>query len=1424
MRYLLLLTAFFAAALTGYGQTPLPLHTIVTEDFSSLGSSATAALPSNWKASAAGGGLAAAWTTGTNVNTTTQSASSGTPTTGGIYNWSPTANTADRALGFYTTASYASPNALLAYYRNTTGTTITQATVAYRIERYLTGTTVPTVDLYYSTNGSTWTLVSNASTTASDFPASAAAGTFSSPRTITKSASITLAGLANNADLYFKWVFTQGTSGAQGLGLDDVSVFLGAPTPVISATLQDLLQTDNGVQNQFNEGDVIRYKTVIKNIGTGDATSVQVTLPTPPANTTMVAGSIKTSALAVDDNYTASFNTTLNATSVLANDAGIPVPTAVISYGPTASPAQYSPGSAGATDAGGTITLNANGTFSYTPPSGFSGQDQFSYITGNGNLPNNSATVSITVGADISFTATPADPACNGGSNGSITFAATGGNGTLQYSINNGTTYQASNTFTGLSAGTYQLAVKDAGGLVRTSTVTLNNPAAIVVSGGIGNQTYGTAMTSATFTKTGGTGAISWSATGLPTGITIGSSTGTVSGTPTQTGSFSAVITATDAGGCTGSKTVSFTVAPKITADSYAAVGNTQLVAAGHSAPATPYTASGTALTANDASDAAISVTAASSAATSLGGTITIDASGKFTYTPPVGVSSGTDTYTYTATSNGVSATATISIAISGMVWYVNNTYAGANGASNGLSNRPFTDLTTATTAAQSGQIIYVHTGSGSTTGNAVLKSSQILRGAGSALSVGALSIAAGTRPVLSGTVTLANSVTVDGLDMSTGTATALASSGATGVSVSINNITTSGAATAVSLTNTTGSISITTGSLTGGGGTVFNISGGSASVSCGASITQSTAGQRLISVQTITGGTVSFSGNLSSTGTSTGILVNGNTGGTINFSGTSKTLSTGTNTAITLTTNTGATINFTGGGLAVTTSSGNGFNATGGGTVSVQGSNNIVNSGTGVAVNVQNTNISSGNLVFKSIFANGGANGIYLQNTGASGGLQVTGDGSSWPSGGIVQNAVGADGAIAGNGIYLNNTRNVSLSFMQLAGHQNNAIYGTSVTNFDVYRTRFTGNNGTSNSGAYQEADIQLVSCGGGITVKNSRLDGAAYDAFLLNNVSGTAPVVDSLALAMDSVTTMQGSTADVRNTALQALFADGSADVRMRDNYLLFWWGSAIQVGVRSTASAIATITGNFISNTNGALAGAGGIEVNGGALTYTISNNTVQYSNGTAISADKGAYNVLMTGVISNNVIGISGVANSGSAAGTGIYVNHAGAGETRVTISNNTIRQINGSQAIWALEGDDTGSGGSGTMNVTITGNDIQEAGTAANSARMGILVTVGSATGDNDIGCFNIGGAGALANSITNFNTAAGGTSVNRLRVNQRFLTTARFPGYTGANNDNTALGNYLLSRNVASNYVNSNNVSAGGPGFTNTPGGVPCTQ
>ncbi len=378
-------------------QTNIPLNTVVTQNFNAIGASSTASLPANWKMSSAGTGLTSGWATGTNIIATTQTASTGVPTTGGAYNWATTAGT-DRAVGFMASGGYASPNSIMAYFRNTTGATITTLTINFAIERYRINTAAFSLAFFSSADGAAWTARTDGDIGTTVFATAASAYSFGSPQIVFKTVTLTGLTILNNGDFYLRWIFTNtGSSNSQGLGLDNVSLFAGTATPFIVAQLRDALTIDNPPLNQANPGDQLTYTTVIKNTGTGDANGVILTNPAP-TNTTFVPGSAKTSSLAKDESFSTAFNTALTGNNVLTNDFGLPSP-AVLSFGPTGNAAATVAGGSGVSDNGGTVIVNSNGTFTYTPLAGFTGTDKFSYIAGNGNLPNNDAIVTISVGS-----------------------------------------------------------------------------------------------------------------------------------------------------------------------------------------------------------------------------------------------------------------------------------------------------------------------------------------------------------------------------------------------------------------------------------------------------------------------------------------------------------------------------------------------------------------------------------------------------------------------------------------------------------------------------------------------------------------------------------------------------------------------------------------------------------------------------------------------------------------------------------------------------------------------------------------------------------------------------------------------------------------------------------------------------------------
>ncbi len=97
------------------------------------------------------------------------------------------------------------------------------------------------------------------------------------------------------------------------------------------------------------------------------------------------------------------------------------------------------------------------------------------------------ATATIAEPTALTVTTTVVDATCNGDSNGSITVTASGGTGTLEYSLD-GSTFQAGDSFTGLAAGNYTITARDANGCSVTTTTTISEPAALVVSASIVND------------------------------------------------------------------------------------------------------------------------------------------------------------------------------------------------------------------------------------------------------------------------------------------------------------------------------------------------------------------------------------------------------------------------------------------------------------------------------------------------------------------------------------------------------------------------------------------------------------------------------------------------------------------------------------------------------------------------------------------------------------------------------------------------------------------------------------------------------------------------------------------------------------------------------------------------------------------------
>ncbi len=204
--------------------------TPLTQNFDSMAT--TVNLPLGWRMAASTG--TPLWNSASNV--VTEQASSGTPATGGTYNWG--SSTSERAVGAMTSGTFDSPNNLIVKVRNSTGSTLTSLSVNYSAERYRINTAAASVSFFYSLNGTTWIAITAGDIPTLSFPTGNSAYNFANGTTVSL-VGITKAGLsiASGSDFYLRWNLDTTGSSSQGIGIDNVSVTGTSGVAVVSPTV-----------------------------------------------------------------------------------------------------------------------------------------------------------------------------------------------------------------------------------------------------------------------------------------------------------------------------------------------------------------------------------------------------------------------------------------------------------------------------------------------------------------------------------------------------------------------------------------------------------------------------------------------------------------------------------------------------------------------------------------------------------------------------------------------------------------------------------------------------------------------------------------------------------------------------------------------------------------------------------------------------------------------------------------------------------------------------------------------------------------------------------------------------------------------------------------------------------------------------------
>ncbi len=146
---------------------------------------------------------------------------------------------------------------------------------------------------------------------------------------------------------------------------------------------------------------------------------------------------------------------------------------------------------------GGTAPYTGTGTFTVTAGT-------YSYTVKDANGITASTSVTVAQPTSIALTVTSGNILSFGGTT-TITANATGGTGVYSYQLNSGT-YQSSNIFSNVAAGTYTVSVKDANSCIKSNTITITQPgAALTASATSGTISCNGGSTSVVVSASGGT-------------------------------------------------------------------------------------------------------------------------------------------------------------------------------------------------------------------------------------------------------------------------------------------------------------------------------------------------------------------------------------------------------------------------------------------------------------------------------------------------------------------------------------------------------------------------------------------------------------------------------------------------------------------------------------------------------------------------------------------------------------------------------------------------------------------------------------------------------------------------------------------------------------------------------------------------------
>lgn len=219
------------------------VNTPATENFDGMGSSLSA-IPTGF-------GIQDGASSSSVLTSVTQQASSGSPATGGSYNWGQSST--ERALGLMFSGSY-SGRSVVVKVRNNTGVAATTFQISFDFEQYRSNTSSQTFKMQYSTSlTSGWVDVPSASFTNIQIGTSTYGfSPLIASQTISGIQYSPASSVPNGTDVYFRWTLS-GTTNSNGVAIDNFSIASYSVCTPPSVQASDVLFTNTtGVQTDLN--------------------------------------------------------------------------------------------------------------------------------------------------------------------------------------------------------------------------------------------------------------------------------------------------------------------------------------------------------------------------------------------------------------------------------------------------------------------------------------------------------------------------------------------------------------------------------------------------------------------------------------------------------------------------------------------------------------------------------------------------------------------------------------------------------------------------------------------------------------------------------------------------------------------------------------------------------------------------------------------------------------------------------------------------------------------------------------------------------------------------------------------------------------------------------------------------------------------